>query len=310
MPEQARKFHGAQAHRHGAQPAQDRYGENQENGVVMNLLRDEIVTILQHGGIANPAAEISRIVQAAQSSSIDDFPGVVLGMAERRAAGAPLAYVTGRAMFMGVELIAAEGALAPRAETELLGNTALNALRSLESDAPRVVDMCCGSGNLACAIAHHMPEARVWASDLTDGCISVTRRNVGHLGVSDRVVIAQGDLFAGLAGLGLEGSIDVVVCNPPYISHGKLETDRAELLEHEPREAFDGGPYGISIQQRVVREALPYLRPGGILLFEIGLGQERQVKMLFERMKAYEDIDLVENVAGEVRLVSGRKCTE
>ncbi|OGC91570.1 MAG: methyltransferase [candidate division Zixibacteria bacterium RBG_16_53_22] len=228
-------------------------------------------------------------------------------MAERRSAGAPLAYVIGHARFMGVELIVAEGALAPREETELLGNTALAAIRSSGSAAPRVIDMCCGSGNLACAIAHHLPAARVWASDLTDGCIAVTRRNVEHVGVSNRVVVAQGDLFGGLAGLGIEGAIDAVVCNPPYISQGKLATDRAELLDHEPREAFDGGPYGLSIQQRVVKEALPFLRPGGILLFEIGLGQDRQVKMLFDRAKVYEDIQLAANAAGEVRVVSGRK---
>lgn len=276
----------------------------------MTTLLDEVAAILGRAGIAAAATEAVRIVHAAQVSSPADHAGAARAMAERRAAGAPLAYVIGHEVFMGVELIVAEGALAPREETELLGNTALYALRSSDSTAPLIMDMCCGSGNLACAIAHHLPAARVWASDLTDGCIAVTRRNVAHVGVSDRVVIAQGDLFAGLRGLGLEGSIDVVVCNPPYISQSKLATDRAELLEHEPREAFDGGPYGLSIQQRVVKEALPFLRPGGILLFEIGLGQERQVKMLFDRAKAYEDVRLVANAVGEVRVVSGRKLTE
>ncbi len=276
----------------------------------MNTLPDEIAAILGRAGIAGAAAEADRIVHAAQASTPADHAGAARAMAERRAAGAPLAYVIGHEMFMGVELIVAEGALAPREETELLGNTALDAIRSSGSAAPRVIDMCCGSGNLACAIAHHLPAVRVWASDLTDGCIAVTRRNVAHVSVSGRVVVAQGDLFAGLAGLGLEGTIDAVICNPPYISQGKLATDRAELLDHEPREAFDGGPYGLSIQQRVVKEALPFLRPGGILLFEIGLGQERQVKMLFERMKAYEDIRLVANSSGQVRVVSGRKRAE
>jgi len=276
----------------------------------MNTLLDDVTAILSRSGITGATAEASRIVQAAQDPTQSDHAAAALAMAERRAAGVPLAYVIGHEMFLGVELIVAEGALAPREETELLGNTALAALRSSGSAAPHVIDMCCGSGNLACAIAHHLPAARVWASDLTDGCIAVTRRNVEHVGVSDRVVVAQGDLFAGLAGFGLEGSIDAVVCNPPYISQGKLATDRAVLLEHEPREAFDGGPYGLSIQQRVIKEALLFLRTGGILLFEIGLGQERQVKMLFDRAKAYEDIRLVANAAGEVRVASGRKCID
>ena len=276
----------------------------------MKALLDEISAILGSGGIDGAAAEAARIVQAAQEAAPDDLANAACAMAERRAAGAPLAYVIGHEIFMGVELIVAEGALAPREETELLGYTALAALRSPGSPALRVIDMCCGSGNLACAIARHLPEVRVWASDLTDGCIAVTRRNVEHVGVADRVVVAQGDLFAGLAGLGLEGSIDAVVCNPPYISQGKLATDRAELLNHEPREAFDGGPYGLSIHQRVIKDALKFLLPGGILLFEIGLGQERQVNLLFDRAKAYEDIQLVANSAGEVRVVSGRKRAE
>lgn len=273
----------------------------------MTILIDEIASILGESGIASPAAEAARIALAAKMSASSDYENAARVMAERRAAGVPLAYVIGHEIFMGVELIVGEGALAPREETELLGYSALEAIRTSGSAAPKVIDMCCGSGNLACAIAHHFPTVRVWASDLTDGCINLARRNVKHVAVSERVVVAQGDLFAGFSGFGLEGSIDVVVCNPPYISQSKLETDRAELLEHEPREAFDGGPYGISIQQRVVKEALPYLRPGGMLLFEIGLGQERQVKMLFDRVKDYEDIRMVTNAAGEVRVVSGRK---
>lgn len=274
----------------------------------MNTLINEITHFLQRGGIAGASAEAARIVQFAQTSTPFDQTAAACAMAERRVAGAPLAYAIGHKIFLGVELIVAEGALVPRQETELLGMTALEALRASGSASPRIIDMCCGSGNLACSIAHHLPAARVWASDLTDGCIAVTRRNIEHVSVSDRVVVAQGDLFAGLAGLGLEGSVDAVVCNPPYISQGKLATDRAELIEHEPREAFDGGPYGLSIHQRVVKDALPFLRPGGVLLFEVGLGQERQVKMLFDRMKAYEDIRFVANAEGDVRVVSGRKC--
>ena len=219
----------------------------------------------------------------------------------------PLAYALGRVTFMGIELIAAPGALVPREETELLGYSALAAIQACESERPRVVDMCCGSGNLACALANLTKVPQFWASDLTDGCIAVTRRNVAHVGVADRVVVAQGDLFAGLTGLGLEGTVDVVVCNPPYISQGKLAGDRAELLTHEPREAFDGGPYGLTIHQRVIREAVPFLRPGGVLLFEVGLGQERQLTLLADRARAYGPVALVRNAAGDVRVVSLRK---
>jgi release factor glutamine methyltransferase len=210
-------------------------------------------------------------------------------------------------MFMGIKLIAAPGALVPREETELLGNTALDVLRNRASTAPKVVDMCCGSGNLACALAHHLPIIQVWACDLTDGCCNVTQRNIDQLGLNQIVHVYQGDLFSSLSGKGLEDSIDVIVCNPPYISQGKLASELASLTSHEPKEAFDGGPYGLSIHQRVVKDAISYLKPGGTLMFEIGVGQDRQVKMLFDRTKAYEHIQTFSNPSGQVRVVSGQK---
>jgi release factor glutamine methyltransferase len=252
-------------------------------------------------------AEAERIVRAALEPGEAGAGARARALAAQRLSGVPLAYVTGRQAFLGIELLAAPGALVPREETELLGRTALEAVRARGNERPLLVDMCCGSGNLACALAVHLPAAVVWASDLTDDCVSLARRNVAHLGLQDRVRVVQGDLFAGLAGAGLEGRVDAIVCNPPYISGTRLAADRASLLEHEPREAFDGGPYGLSIHQRVVKEALPYLREGGDLLFEFGLGQDRQLVFVFARARAYEDAQLVANQAGEPRVAHARR---
>jgi len=217
------------------------------------------------------------------------------------------AYRKGSIAFMGVEVLVAPGVLVPRLETELLGRTAVEIIRRLQAPAPRVIDMCCGCGNLACSIARCVPTAEVWASDLTDECVEVARRNVRQLDLSGRVQVRQGDLFAALRGLGLEGSADAVVCNPPYISRKRLGDYGAHLLDHEPREAFDGGPYGLSIHQRVLKDAPAFLRPGGVLLFEIGLGQARQVKSLFERAGTYDGIRLVVDAAGDARVALGRR---
>lgn len=215
------------------------------------------------------------------------------------------AYRKGRTIFMGLELLIAPGALVPRPETELLGTTALDVLRRMNLSAPRVVDMCCGAGNLACAIAHYAPAAQVWASDLTDGCVEVARRNVAHHDMADRVSVLRGDLFSAFSNLELDSTIDVIVCNPPYISEKRLEGDRAHLTELEPREAFAAGPYGLSIHMRVIKDAPRYLRRGGILLFEVGLAQDRQVMRLLERSKSFEGIRAVTNEAGEGRVVVG-----
>ena len=215
----------------------------------------------------------------------------------------------GNVRFLGIELVAAEGALVARKETETLGQTAVRLIgdRTRETGPQTVIDMCCGSGNLACAIASHVDGAKVFATDLTDGCVNVARQNVEALGLGERVKVGQGDLFAGLADFALEGTVDAVVCNPPYISTGKLESEKAELLAQEPREAFDGGPYGIAIHQRVVRDALAFLKPGGLLMFEIGAGQARQVTALFARAKGYEAVESVPDASGEVRVLHTRK---
>ncbi len=207
---------------------------------------------------------------------------------------------------MGLDLRVAPGALVPREETELLGAAAVTSLSGTSGDV-RVIDMCCGSGNLACAIATYVPCARVWASDLTDGCVKVARENVEHLKLEERVRVHQGDLFAPFTGLSLEGSIDLVVCNPPYISSGKLEKDSVTLLDREPREAFDGGPYGLSIHQRVIKDAALFLKRGGLLLFEIGLGQERQVELLLRRSGSYLTPEQRKDGDGNVRVIMAKR---
>lgn len=213
------------------------------------------------------------------------------------------AYGRGCTLFMGIELLVAPGALVPRPETELLGRTAVDALRRRGLPAPRIVDMCCGAGNLACAISLNIPGACIWASDLTDGCVQLARRNAARHGLESRVAVLQGDLFRTLSDLQLERTIDMIVCNPPYISESRLKGDRAALLADEPREAFAAGPYGLSVHMRVAKDAPRYLRPGGLLLFEVGRGQDRQVATLLERNDAYENVRVIMDEAGAGRVV-------
>jgi HemK-like putative methylase len=188
--------------------------------------------------------------------------------------------------FLEVDLFLAPGVLVPRRETEVLGRSAIGILDRL-TGAATVVDMCCGSGNLALAMARHCPATRIWAADLTDTAVALARRNVSRYALGDRITVAQGDLFAAIENAGIEGRVDMVVCNPPYISSSRLENESAYLLDNEPRAAFDGGPYGISILQRLVRAAVDYLKPDGWLLFEFGEGQERLAASLLARTGAY-----------------------
>ncbi len=272
----------------------------------MNDLKQIISKRLVEAGVdpSQADADAQEIVQFAQQHG-DQAVQMAESMADRCSAGEPLSLVKGQAIFMGVSLIAAKGALVPRIETELLGYTALGVAR--EMPAPVIVDMCCGSGNLACALARHLPSARIWAADLTSECTDLARRNVAHLGLTGQVTVVQGDLFGSLMNETLNELVDMVVCNPPYISAGKLSGEKLDLLRYEPVEAFEGGPYGLTVHQRVIRESVPFLKTGGILFFEIGQGQERQVELLFKRVKAFEHIRMYPDVHGSIRVMSAVK---
>lgn len=209
----------------------------------------------------------------------------------------------GEVTFMGVTLHVRDGVLVARPETELLGSEAVRALRAM-GGRRRVVDVCCGSGNLACGIAAQAPTAEVFAVDLTLPCVDLARHNAQRLGLE--IDVRQGDLLAPVAEE-LAGTVDLIVCNPPYISTGKLEQDKAELLRREPREAFDGGPYGIAIHARVVHDALPLLKSGGYLMMEVGVRQEKQVTRLLQRTGGYRDIRLVPDGNGVPRVAVAQK---
>lgn len=203
--------------------------------------------------------------------------------------------------FMNMEFLVGPGVLAPRAETELLGSVAIDLLAKGPPD-PMVIDMCCGCGNLGIAVANRIPGARVWACDLTPETTAIARANARRFGLEDRVTVVESDMFSALPVDRLAGRTDLVICNPPYISTGRLAGDRAHLLEEEPREAFDGGPYGITFHQRLVREAQPFLKPGGFIAFEFGEGQERQVTALVTRTRAYGPVKLVMDGGGVPRV--------
>jgi release factor glutamine methyltransferase len=228
---------------------------------------------------------------------------------DRRLAGVPLMQITGRVEFMGLELLFEPNVCLVRPETEILGRYAVNVLSNCLSRQrdPLMIDIGCGSGNLSCGIAKKIPKLRVYSVDTLKSCVELTKRNVGYCGLEDRICVSHGDLFAPLKELDLRGAVDVVVCNPPYISSARLKTDRSHLLEHEPHEALDGGAYGFSVHQRLIKEAPEFLMPGGWLLFEFGAGQHRQVQSLFERSKAFDLVEFATDAHGAERVGAGRR---
>lgn len=250
------------------------------------------------------AADIAGVLPELSSEQQTTLSELV----NKRLSGIPLAHITGRQQFMGIELLAGPEALVPRKETELLGNAALEVLMETQSKqgATKVIDVCTGAGNLAIAFAIKAEQARVYAADLSEDAVGLAKLNAEFAGAQDRVELRAGDLLSPFDEEDFFGSIDLLTCNPPYISSAKVENMHDEISNYEPRLAFDGGPFGIKILQRLIKDAPRFLKPGGWLGFEVGLGQGPAWVQRLTKTGKFADIRSVEDSAGEVRAIVGQ----
>jgi release factor glutamine methyltransferase len=226
-------------------------------------------------------------------------------LVERRISGEPLAHLTERQRFFGLEMLAGPAALIPRRETELLASAAASVLGELVTlrKAPCVIDACTGCGNIALSLAHHFPSARIHASDLSADAIGFARKNADLLRLSSPVDFRVGDLLAPFETDEFPGQVDLLTCNPPYISTKRLDTMPKEIIGHEPALAFDGGPLGVRILQRLIEEAPRFLRQGGWLAFEVGLGQGPAVRKRLEASGSFTRVEHVADENGDIRVL-------
>jgi release factor glutamine methyltransferase len=166
-----------------------------------------------------------------------------------------------------------------------------------------VIDMGTGGGNIAVALAMNADGVSVLASDVSAAAIEVARKNIEKYSLQMRVTLFCGDLFEPLRGLGHEGAVDLVVCNPPYIPTASLEKLSPEITEHEPIAALDAGAFGIDVFKRLIDGAVDFLKPDGMLTFEMGAGQEKLVERLLTKSGRYGNIEYYE-YDGKIRVVS------
>jgi release factor glutamine methyltransferase len=223
------------------------------------------------------------------------------GLIKRRVGREPLQYILGTQEFCGLEFDVNQAVLIPRPETELLVDYV--AQRIPAERQATIVDVCTGSGCIAVAIARLRPRARVIATDLSTPSLEVARRNAARHAVCERITWLEGDLLEPLAGRGLEGRIDVIVSNPPYISEADWATLQPEVRLFEPRGALVAGPQGTELHERLLQEAGRYLSPGGALIMEIGAGQARAMRRIVDQIPGYRFHRLVYDKAGLERVV-------
>ena len=199
----------------------------------------------------------------------------VAALTERRISGEPVAYITGAWEFYGLPMYITSDVLIPRMDTELLVDAAKELLNGRKMDA-RVLDLCCGSGCIACAVGHEMPAARIVAVDLSAKALEVTRRNVAANRLSSRVICMQADATASPP-MSM-GQFDMIVSNPPYVRSADMKKLDPSVRDFEPSWALDGGKDGLKFYKAIIKYWKSVLRPGGYLLFEVGEGQAESVK--------------------------------
>ncbi|MEZ0492292.1 peptide chain release factor N(5)-glutamine methyltransferase [Kineococcus sp. TBRC 1896] len=266
---------------------------------------------LAEAGVPTPAADAEALlahalgvtrsrlgVLAALGDPVE--AGAFADLLDQRAARVPLQHLTGRAGFRSLELRVGPGVFVPRPETETVAGLAVAEAQRLTD--PVVVDLCTGSGAIALAVATEVPSARVHAVELDPMAHAWARRNVDDL--SPSVDLRLGDAATAFADL--DGTVDVVVSNPPYVPPGAVPVD-PEVARHDPEVALYGlGDDGLQVPRRVVATAARLLRPGGCVVVEHAEVQERSARAMFAA-GTWTDVESHRDLTDRPRATTARR---
>ncbi len=226
----------------------------------------------------------------------------VMQAVERRLSGYPLQYITGMWEFYSYPFEVGEGVLIPRQDTEALCDVALRILNRCGSARPVVADLCSGSGCLAVAIALKFERAKVYAVEKYEEALYYLRRNVA-LNRAD-VEVVEGDVLDGGV-LELPEPLDLIVCNPPYLTKEDMEHLQAEV-SYEPATALYGDTDGLRFYRVIAEQWFGRLRPGGTIAFEIGIGQEGDVSDILY-WNGYQNVCTYQDVCGIIRVITAER---
>ena len=241
-----------------------------------------------------------------------DHVSTLQGLILRRQQGEPVAYIIGKKEFMGLEFAVDRRVLIPRPETELLVEKALdlfgcessNSRHSLSPPTfhgmsqPLIADIGTGSGAIAVSIAKALPQATVYATDMSADALALAQRNGAAHGVSDRLVLLQGFYLQALP-----ESVHVIVCNPPYIPRDEIPGLDRDVRDYEPRLALAGGADGLDAYRAIFADLPTYLLPGGTALFEIGFNMAARLKALAARHIPGARVEVFPDLAGFDRML-------
>jgi release factor glutamine methyltransferase len=228
-------------------------------------------------------------------------------LVKRASDSEPIQYLTNKAHFFSLEFYVDSNVLIPRPDTETLVERALTFFKSENIIAPRVLDLCTGSGCVAAAIASNSKSAVVFATDISLPALDVARRNIAALKLESRVSCHLGDLYDAMKTVMDAGPMDAIVSNPPYIASEKIESLDRNVRDFEPHLALDGGPDGLDPHRKILAGAKDHLREGGRVFLEIAYDQEEPAMWMLSQADHFDDARCYRDLAGKPRVISARK---
>ncbi len=223
----------------------------------------------------------------------------------KRCSGYPLQYLLGQWEFFGYPIKVGEGVLIPRPDTETLVEQILDICRKNNFESPAIADLCSGSGCIAIALKKHIPDAKVYAVELSEEALKYLRQNV-RLNSTD-IHIIQGNVLDEDFSRSFSG-LDIIVSNPPYLTGEEMQSLQTEV-SYEPEKALYGGTDGLDFYRRMTALWKDSLKTGGWLAYEFGMGQHNAVKEILEN-NSFTDIELRIDGGRIIRTAAGRKHQE
>ncbi len=254
---------------------------------IYNDIYLSVRSILRQRGVENYNLEAKLIVAKAAKKTVaelmrdlnlyasEEIEQRVDDYTARRLRGEPIAYIAGSWEFYGLPMVVTPDVLIPRIDSEVLVDAAKEKLTGHKMDA-RVLDLCCGSGCISCALGHELPASKLVAVDISASALEVCRKNIALNRLSTRIITMQADAsFSPPLGI---GQFDMLVSHPPYIASAEILSLDPSVRDYEPVWALDGGESGLRFYKSIIKYWKSVLRPGGYLLFEVGEGQAEAVK--------------------------------
>lgn len=218
---------------------------------------------------------------------------------EKRCSGVPLQYITNEQEFMGLPFYVDENVLIPRQDTETLVETLIG--KAAENPMNRIVEVGVGSGCISISLAKFLPQAKIVGIDISAKALEIAKKNAQKNQVGNQINWLQADL---LKGYKPDELVDLIVSNPPYISSEDCQGLELDVKEHEPMLALDGGQDGLSFYREITKQAKNYLVQGGMLAYEIGYNQSKDVRHIMEQ-NGFGQIEEIKDLAGKDRIVIG-----